>query len=453
MLLAVCVWSLAPSAGESKQHRPPGSSGGVPVYGYEVIDTFPHDPNAYTQGLVYESGFLYEGTGLYGGSSLRKVVLETGEVVKRRNLASAYFGEGVTVRCDTIYQLTWKYNTGFVYEELEEFELIETFSYPTQGWGLTHDDTSLIMSDGSDKLYHLDPHTYEEVGRVYVSADGAPVYQLNELELIRGRIYANIWYSDSIAVIEPGTGDVVAWLDLSGILPGPSPGVLNGIAFDPDSVCMFVTGKYWPSLFEIWVDPLDYAPEIVAYSPPTPLCAYIDSALSLSVTARDLDPADPLEYTWSLNGAADTSAHDTCYTYTSSVSTVDTVVASVTDGIFSDAVTWVVYVEIAGVEGGGGPTGAAVPVSYRVSPNPVRSSAEIDLAVGGPGSSRHVRLTVHDVSGRLVATLFDAGLSPGEYTMQWDGRDSGGRRISPGVFFCVLRCGGVTQCRKIVVCE
>ena len=234
---------------------------GIPVYGYDLINTFPHDPNAFTQGLVYHNGFLYEGTGLNGASSLRKVVLETGEVLFRYNLASVYFGEGVTIFDGLIYQLTWRNHVGFVYVETDSFELIDTFSYSTQGWGLTHDDTSLIMSDGTDKLYFLDPVTFAEVGRVYVTAEGSPLDSLNELEYIDGHIYANILESDSIAIIEPVTGDVVAWLDLAGILPAgdllTSPDPLNGIAFDPDSVRLFVTGKRWPSLFEIYVDSLN----------------------------------------------------------------------------------------------------------------------------------------------------------------------------------------------------
>jgi glutamine cyclotransferase len=237
------------------------SADSIPVYDYVLINTFPHDVNAFTQGLVYHNGFLYEGTGLFSGSSLRKVVLETGEVLFRYNLVSVYFGEGVTIYDDLIYQLTWLNNVGFVYVETDSFELIDTFSYPTQGWGLTHDDTSLIMSDGTDKLYFLDPVTFEEINRVHVTADGSPIDQINELEYIHGHIYANILNSDFIAIIKPETGVVVAWLDLTGILsaehPAAPPGPLNGIAFDPDSVRLFVTGKRWPSLFEIYVDPLN----------------------------------------------------------------------------------------------------------------------------------------------------------------------------------------------------
>ncbi|MFH1313319.1 MAG: glutaminyl-peptide cyclotransferase [Candidatus Eisenbacteria bacterium] len=239
----------------------PTSADSIPVFGYDLINTFPHDSKAFTQGLVYHNGFLYEGTGLFSGSSLRKVVLETGEVLFRYNLNSVYFGEGVAILNDLIYQLTWLNHVGFVYVETGSFELVDTFSYPTPGWGLTHDDTSLIMSDGTDNLYFLDPVSFEEVRRVHVTVGGAPLDSLNELEYIHGYIYANILERDFIAIIKPGTGVVVGWLDLTGILTSEhlavTPGPLNGIAFDPDSVRLFVTGKRWPSLFEIYVDPLD----------------------------------------------------------------------------------------------------------------------------------------------------------------------------------------------------
>lgn len=446
LLAALLVLPVYAGTGNADGRAPLLTPGGIPVYGYDVIDSFPHDPNAYTQGLVYHDGFLYEGTGLYGGSSLRKVVLETGEVVKRRNLPSAYFGEGITVRSDTIYQLTWRYNTGFVWEEGEGFELIETFTYPTQGWGLTHDDTSLIMSDGSDKLYFRDPHTYEEVGRLYVTAGGAPVRQLNELEVIRGLIYANIWHSDSIAVIEPGMGEVVAWLDLSGISPGPSYGVLNGIAFDKDTGRLFVTGKKWPTLFEIWVDLLDRAPEIVTFSPPSPVYALTDSPLVFSIEVEDRDPGDSLLYTWSVDGVVDPSARDSCFTYASSVSTVDTVAAGVTDGILSDSVTWIVHVETSGREGDGGVLGG-----LRIDPNPLRASTSIGFRLRADSGSRPVRLSIHDVSGRRLATLIDSDVGPGDHRIGWDGRDSEGKHLSSGLYFAVLESGDQVLSRKITV--
>ena len=432
----------------------------VPVYGYELINTFPHDPNAFTQGLVYHDGFLYEGTGLYGGSSLRKVVLETGEVIKRHNLGSTYFGEGVTVYNDTIFQLTWLNHVGFVYVEHETFELIDTFSYPNPGWGLTHDDTSLIMSDGTDTLYHLDPVTYEQIGRVNVTADGVPVTQINELELIRGRIYANILDSDHIAVIEPKTGNVVAWLDLTGILPSGAlasvGGPLNGIAFDPDSVRLFVTGKKWPSLFEIYVDPLDYPPEIVEAQPPAPVWVETDSVVVFTISVVDLDPADSLEYTWSINGVIDGSAQDTSYEYTSSVPAIDTLQARVTDGTFSDSTAWLVYVEIAGVDDDPAREGGQVE-GIRLAqnrPNPFRPHTTIEFTIPtGTGATSGVCLTVHDISGRRVKTLIDCNLGPGEYRAHWDGTREGWGRVSPGVFFYTLRVGGTSLSRRMVLLD
>jgi glutamine cyclotransferase len=460
ILIAIHVWPLA--AGGTPRYGALGkaSSGGIPVYGYDVINTFPHDTGAYTQGLVYHNGFLYEGTGLYGDSSLRKVVLETGEVLKRYNLASAYFGEGVTVYNDTIFQLTWKNHVAFAYIELEAFELIDTFSYPYTGWGLTHDDTSLIASDGTDKLYHLDPLSFEEVGRVYVTADSSPVYSLNELEYIRGRVYANILDSDSIAIIEPQTGYVVAWLDLTGILPSGqlalAPGPLNGIAFEPDSVRLFVTGKKWPSLFEIYTDPLDYPPEIVEARPPSPVWVHVDTPVVLTVSAQDRDPADTLEYTWSVDGVIDASAQDTSYEYASSSPTVDTLVVKVSDGVFSDSTSWIVYVEIAGVEEdpGGEDSGRESLSLSQNRPNPFKPQTTIDFNLpGGSGVCRRVWLTVHDICGRRVRTLIDSELAPGDHRALWDGKDSYENRVSPGIFFCVLRAGEKKLSRKMVVLE
>jgi glutamine cyclotransferase len=461
-LAAIAIGFLPIVVGGTGGHGQAGHAApeSIPVYGYELINTFPHDPNAFTQGLVYHDGFLYEGTGLYGGSSLRKVVLESGEVVKRHNLGSAYFGEGVTVYNDTIFQLTWLNHVGFVYVELETFELIDIFSYPNPGWGLTHDDTSLIMSDGTDTLYHLDPVTYEEVGRVHVTADGVPVTQLNELELIRGRIYANILDSDYIAVIEPETGDVVAWLDLTDILPSVGlalvPGPLNGIAFDPDGVRMFVTGKKWPSLFEIYADPLDYPPEIVEAQPPSPVWVETDSVVVFTVSVVDLDPADSLEYTWSINGVIDGSAQDTSYDYTSFVPTIDTLQARVTDGTFSDSTAWFVYVEIAGVEDDPTREGGEVE-GIRLAqnrPNPFNPLTTIEFAIPADvGGGHSVCLTVHDTSGRRVKTLIDCDLGPGEYRVLWDGTDGRQERISPGVYFYTLRVGETRLSRRMVLLD
>lgn len=230
------------------------SSGLAPTYTYEIINSYPHDPAAFTQGLIYLDGELYEGTGLYGQSSLRQVDLETGSVLTNTAISEQYFGEGITVFDDKIYQLTWQNQTGFIYDQ-DTFELIETFSYPTEGWGLTHDGSQLIMSDGTNNLYFLDPDTLAVNGRLPVQDQGNPVVRLNELEYINGEIYANIWQTNHIVRIDPQTGQVTAWIDLTGLLSPESltqpADVLNGIAYDAENGRLFVTGKLWPLLFEI----------------------------------------------------------------------------------------------------------------------------------------------------------------------------------------------------------
>lgn len=229
----------------------------IPVYTYNVINTYPHSWDAYTQGLVFENGFLYEGTGGYGVSSLRKVELETGSVLQIRTLPTIYFGEGITIFEDEIIQLTWTSGIAFVYDR-ESFDSLDAFDYPTEGWGLTHDGAHLIMSDGTSMLRYRDPATFEQLDSIEVFDDIGPVVKLNELEYIQGEIYANIWRSNHIARISPVTGEVVGWIDLTGILPPPPPavGVLNGIAYDPVQDRLFVTGKYWPWLFEIELVPV-----------------------------------------------------------------------------------------------------------------------------------------------------------------------------------------------------
>lgn len=225
----------------------------TPVYGYKVINTYPHDAQAFTQGLVYTDATLFEGTGLYGKSSLRRVDLPTGTVLQQHDLAADYFGEGVTSFNDQLMQLTWQEQTGFVYDQTT-FDQLDTFSYPTEGWGLTHDGTHLIMSDGSDNLYFLDPETYAEIGRISVHDQGESITKLNELEYINGEIFANIWYTNRIARINPQTGRVNSWVDLAGLLTAEeaqNANVLNGIAYDANNDRLFVTGKLWPKLFEI----------------------------------------------------------------------------------------------------------------------------------------------------------------------------------------------------------
>jgi glutamine cyclotransferase len=233
-----------------------GPVGTLTHYSYKVIRTYPHDPQAFTQGLVYEDGVLYEGTGLYGESSLTKRELETATVLKRERLPRRYFGEGIAVFGDRVIQLTWKSQTGFVYDKTT-FHLLREFKYEGEGWGLTQDGKQLIMSDGTAALRFLDPNTFAETRRITVRDEEGPVDQLNELEFIDGRIFANIWTSDSIAIIAPDTGRVAAWLDLSALYPRPagSEAVLNGIAYLPQSHHLLITGKLWPKLYEIELSP------------------------------------------------------------------------------------------------------------------------------------------------------------------------------------------------------
>lgn len=238
---------------------PTATPGATEFYTYRVVNTYPHDPEAFTQGLTYDgaSGTLYEGTGLYGRSSLREVELETGEVLRSRALPAEYFGEGITSYDDKIFQLTWRSNIGFVWSKAA-FEQLDDFTYPTEGWGITHDEQRFIMSDGSATLHFWDPQTLEEIGSVEVHAAGQPVGRLNELEYIRGSVYANIWVTDQIVRIDPATGQITAWIDLTGLLTPQErteSDVLNGIAYDAAGDRLFVTGKLWPKLFEIKLIP------------------------------------------------------------------------------------------------------------------------------------------------------------------------------------------------------
>jgi glutaminyl-peptide cyclotransferase len=224
---------------------------------YQVIRVYPHDPSAYTQGLIYLDGFLYESTGREGQSSIRKVELQTGKVLQRFDLPGEYFGEGVTDWEDKLLQLTWKSGVCFVYDR-SSFHLLHTFHYEGEGWGLTHDDKNLIMSDGTPVLRFLNPDTFKVMRRVKVTYKGHPVDNLNELEYIRGEIYANVWMSDRIAIISPKNGKVLRWIDLSHLFPHHNSidfnAVLNGIAYDAKNDRLFVTGKLWPKLFEIKLD-------------------------------------------------------------------------------------------------------------------------------------------------------------------------------------------------------
>jgi len=219
-----------------------------------VLAKFPHDPAAFTQGLLYADGLFYESAGLYGQSTLRKVDPETGAVLLEKRLDAQYFAEGLALLEGKLYQLTWKENTGFIYDP-QDFRQLGAFSYPTEGWGLTTDGSSLILSDGSATLYFLDPQTLQTTRALQVSLDGAPLDRLNELEYIRGEIYANIWYTDLIARIDPTSGEVVGVIDCGSLrdgegAPGPND-VLNGIAYDARGDRLYLTGKNWPWIYEV----------------------------------------------------------------------------------------------------------------------------------------------------------------------------------------------------------
>lgn len=227
----------------------------VPVYGYEVKHSYPHDPQAFTQGLLFRNGVLYESTGLNGRSSVRKVALETGKVLLKTDIPQQYFGEGITAVGNLIIGLTWTSQTGFVFDS-ETLQLKQTFSYPGEGWALATDGERIYMSDGTAYIRVLDPKTMQQTRRIRVTADGEPVTQINELEWVEGQIYANIWQTDRIARIDPFSGRVVGWIDLAGLaakagIASGSDNVLNGIAYDSAKRRLFVTGKLWPKLFEI----------------------------------------------------------------------------------------------------------------------------------------------------------------------------------------------------------
>jgi len=242
-----------PSPPAAAHTSPAPEPSDVPVYGYRVIRAYPHDPAAFTQGLAWADGFLYEGTGLEGRSSLRKVDLKTGRVLKIRRLAKGCFGEGIALCGDRLVQLTWQSRVGFVYDR--DFRQTGRFTYSGEGWGIACDGLRLVMSDGTATLRRLDARTFKPVGQVTVTDRGRPVARLNELEFVRGELFANVWGTDFIARIDPESGRVLGWIDLRGLsgMLGASAeiDVLNGIAYDGRGGRLFVTGKFWPKLFEI----------------------------------------------------------------------------------------------------------------------------------------------------------------------------------------------------------
>jgi glutaminyl-peptide cyclotransferase len=250
LLAAMPSFSVAEAVSDSSEF------GSISVYGYKIINTYPHDSSAFTQGLVYDNGVLYEGTGQYGHSTLRRVDLNTGRILKQTSLADTLFGEGVAIWKDSLIQLTWQSGLGLVYGK-DNLTQISEFSYPTEGWGITSDGKRLIMSDGTNKLHFLDAETFVEQRQLSVTVDGVAVQGLNELEYIKGEIYANMWPTYWIVIISPDTGEVNGCVNLQGILQqincqdGHDVDVLNGIAYDASRDRLFVTGKLWPKLFEI----------------------------------------------------------------------------------------------------------------------------------------------------------------------------------------------------------
>jgi glutamine cyclotransferase len=229
-------------------------SSNLPLYGYTIVNTYPHDRDAFTEGLFYQDGFLYESTGLEGRSSIRKVKLETGEVVQRKDIEDKYFGEGIVTWGSELFELTYTTGIGFVYDR-QTFTRKRSFTYQGEGWAFTKDAQGLVMSDGSDMLRFLDPATLKErKPRLRVTAGGLPVKNVNELEFVKGEILSNVWMTDYIARINPDNGRVAGWVDLSTLLSGRDrvgADVLNGIAYDEARDRLFVTGKLWPKLFEI----------------------------------------------------------------------------------------------------------------------------------------------------------------------------------------------------------
>lgn len=233
----------------------PAWAASAPVGGYTVVKAYPHDASAFTEGLFYRDGFMFESTGLAGRSFIRKWNLETGFSEQERLLDSRYFGEGIVDWKNRLYELTWTDEVGFVYD-IDTFEKVGEFSYKGEGWALTRDDKRLMMSDGTSFIRFLDPETLKETGRIEVTDHGVPVRNLNELEYVKGELLANIWQTTRIARINPTTGEVIAWVELAGLLKeagvgGRQDDVLNGIAYDAAKDRLFVTGKLWPKLFEI----------------------------------------------------------------------------------------------------------------------------------------------------------------------------------------------------------
>jgi glutamine cyclotransferase len=252
LIIAVGVLAVLGAVGFAA--RPANAPARAPTYTYGIVNTYPHDPKAFTEGLVFHDGGLFESTGLYGFSSLRKVELDSGRVLKKKDVPERYFGEGLTLFNGRLLQLTWQEHLGFRYDS-SSFRQLGTFAYTGEGWGLTHDGRALIMSDGTNRLRFLDPTTFKVQRSISVTDRGVPIQRLNELEYYKGEILANVFETDRIVRIDPKDGTVTGWIDLAGLFPKADRArrgdVLNGIAYDAKRDRLFVTGKDWPKLFEI----------------------------------------------------------------------------------------------------------------------------------------------------------------------------------------------------------
>lgn len=255
-MAAVVVFAPAVAPAPAPVHAQSGAVAAPLQTPYEVVGSYPHDPGAFLQGLVWHDGGFYESTGLYGESTLRRVAFPSGEVLKSVPVSKEYFAEGLAMVGDRLIQLTWRSQKAFVYDR-ETLGLIGEFPYKTEGWGLTYDGASLILSDGSDQLYFIDPNSYQTTRSLRVTMNGRPVERINELEYLHGEVWANVWHTDMIIRIDPNSGQVIGVLDMTGLLQTNAAtrrdddDVLNGIAYDPDTDRIFVSGKRWPLLFEI----------------------------------------------------------------------------------------------------------------------------------------------------------------------------------------------------------
>ena len=256
ILIAIAVLAIIPLTYFLLSTKPHSST--ILHYTYEIVNEYPHDENSFTEGLAFDNGVLYESTGLYGNSTLLKVDLETGRTLQLHSLPNEFFGEGIAIFGDRVIQLTWQSQKGFVYEK-DSLDIVKEFSYLGEGWGITHDGKRLIMSNGSAILTFLDPDTFEITGILWVHDDDFGLANLNELEYVNGDVYANVWQQDKIAIINIQTGQVKAWIDLTGLYDATQvdpDNVLNGIAYDANGNGLFVTGKRWPQLFQIKLIPL-----------------------------------------------------------------------------------------------------------------------------------------------------------------------------------------------------